>query len=189
MSTNKQDPSAIAAVKQGDASFDAVRRFWCSREPGPAEDFIAPVGTVAITLDIANAAPVTCLINAAKITDIMTQISKFSATMSYYSIVRLLVDMFLAASRSDADLTWIGLGAAWTALHHPKSGSVMRTKVATALRKDGKAHISWRFDPTAGLFMALAEGFVDLEKLASHAPRDQLTMVVNADPDDGEPSN
>ena len=119
----------------------------------------------------------------------MAQISKFSATMSYYSIVRLLVDMFLAASRSgsDAELTWIRLAAAWTALHHPKSGPVMRTKVATALRKDGVAHISWRFDPNAGLFMALAEGFVDLERLASHAPKDQVTMIVEADADDTEP--
>lgn len=174
---------------QGTDAFDAIRRFWCCRDPGPAEDFVAPVGTVAITLDIAGAAPSTFLIDAAKVTDAIDQIGRASAGMSYYSIVRLLVDRFLTAKRtgSDADMKWIGLAGAWTSMNHPKFGTAMRTKVAAALRKDGKAHISWHFDHN-GLFMALADGFLDLDSFASNAPKDRQLMVERDDAD-AEPAS
>jgi hypothetical protein len=56
--------------------------------------------------------------------------------------------------------------ALWSALHHPTCGGRMRAAVSTSLRKDGKAHVTWRFGPDE-LALALADGFVDLDGLAA----------------------
>jgi hypothetical protein len=66
------------------------------------------------------------------------------------------------------------------AFNHPESGEHMRKAVSEKLRQEGKAHISWHFG-SDGLATALAEQFVDLEKLAALAPRDRVTTIVASD--------
>ena len=161
-----------------DDPFEAVRQFWCgrSRQAGPAEDFRAPVGTVAVTLDVQGAGPSTCIIDAANLVDAISELNRRLAGLDYHASVRFVASEFLKAkARGDDDtLSSVGLLCLWTALHHPKQGAAMRDAVSEALRRDGKTHITWQYSPTTGLAMALSEKFVDLEKIAAIAPKDTV---------------
>jgi hypothetical protein len=171
-----------------DDPFEAVRRFWCGRSTSePVEDFRAPVGTIAITLDVHGAAPSTCMIDAAKLVDVMNKIEQFTAPLDYHQIVRFVGSELLRAKQAGDNKAseWIGLLCLWTALHHPKLGSEMRDAVSAALRRDGKAHISWQYSPATGLAMALAEKFVDLEGIAAAAPDDTVWGYTAPREDDG----
>jgi hypothetical protein len=151
---------------------EALHRFWCGRpDAGPVEDFRAPIGTVAITLDIHGAAPSTCLIDATKLVDVMGDIGRLSEARDYYWVVRAIASEFLRAKQTGAEAPFLSLGLAafWTALHHPQLGAPMRDAVSESLRRRGRAHITWQFSPTTGLAMALAEAFVDLEGVAELA--------------------
>jgi hypothetical protein len=157
--------------------FEALRRFWCGRDPGPAEDFVAPVGTVAITFSIEGVPPSTCMIDASKIVDAMDRVTEIYKGLSYYSMVRAIGREFTKA-RNTSDkcaFEWLGLAGVWTCFNHPQSGTAMRKAVSTKLRHEGKAHITWNFG-SGGLGVALADKFVDLDGLAARAPKDQVTI-------------
>ena len=171
-------------------TFDAVRRFWCGRNPGAAGDFKAPIGTVAVTLDVQGIPPSTCLIDAAKVSDVISEIDKITKGLDYYKVVRFTATEFSKAKQTgdDGPLQWVGLVALWTALHHPRMGEDMRKKVSAALRDKGKAHVTWQFSPNTGLAMALAEGFIDLEPIAAAAPQDRVLGFDYTRSDDPTPS-
>lgn len=155
----------------------ALHRFWCRREPVAATVFVAPVGTIAITIDVENVAPCSCLLDAAKIMTVLDQVTAIARGMPYSSLVHAIAAQFTRAKLKgdDAALCGIGVAALWAAFHHPQGGAAMRQAVSDALRRDGKAHITWRFGP-AGLAMALAERFVGIDHLASLAPQDRVTV-------------
>jgi hypothetical protein len=163
----------------------AARRFWCGRAPGRAEDFTAPAGTVAITLDVQGWLS-TVLIDASKVVDIDGKLTAGMMRLDYSVIVRTVAHEFVEIRKSgdDTRLTGVGLGALWTALHHPASGERMRRAISAALRKNGKAHISWHCGPH-GLAMSLSKGYVDQEPLMKAAPRDRM-FVYPADDDEPE---
>jgi hypothetical protein len=166
----------------------AVRRFWCGRtDGGRVEDFRAPEGTIAITLDVQGVAPSTCIVDAARVVDVIAEVNRLTAGMDYYRVVRFVGSQFLKAKQTgdDAAFKWIGLACLWTALHHPKVGADLRKAISDGLRKDGKAHISWRFSPTTGLAMPLSEKFVDLEGLAALAPQDSVIAYIVPSDDGG----
>jgi hypothetical protein len=177
----------LAANRPADNSLEAIRRLWCSRSDGPVEDFVAPVGTVSITFDIVGTAPSTCMIDASQITGLMASVTKLTTGISYHSLVRRIAGEFLNAKQTgnDQPLSWIGIAGVWTAMHHPKTGDAIKLKVADALRRDGKAHITWHFNPAAGLGIAIADGFIDLEALIKEAPTDTVVAAVAADSDTG----
>ena len=163
------------------------RRWANKHHPGnsktiPVEDFVVPEGIVAITLDVSGANPVTCQIKANQFTDLMTKVDKISQGRDYHDTARMNAAAFLEAKRNNDDdvLTSVGVVAAWTALNHPQSGEAMRQKLSDALRREGKAHISWHVSPK-GLFIGLGERFLDLEPIAKKAPKD---AVITFDPDD-----
>ncbi len=49
----------------------AAKRSWCGRGPVPVEDFRVPEGLLAITFDVAGAAPSTCMISVAGLVEAM----------------------------------------------------------------------------------------------------------------------
>jgi hypothetical protein len=164
-----------------DDPIEKLRRFWSGRTSGgPVEDFRAPVGTIAITLDVEGAAPSSCVIDASQLVDVMDRLHDLVSGLDYYAGVRFIAREFLKAKQSgdDSAFEWLGIVTLWSALHHPKQGSDMRKAVSEALRSDGKAHITWCFSPTKGLAMALAERFIDLAGLATHAPDNTVWSYV-----------
>lgn len=106
---------------------------------------------------------------------------KRQVTTGYRPLIRTLAKEFLEARRASDDhlLKGIGLTALWTALNHPEAGAAMRRQIADVLRRDGKAHITWRYSPHHGFAVALAPQFVDLETIATQAPQNRVTVAVN----------
>ena len=60
-----------------------------------------------------------------------------------------------------------------------------RQAVSTALRHEGKAHITWYFGKH-GLGVSLAKGFVDMDRLGEHAPNDTMVVYTARDAIDNE---
>jgi hypothetical protein len=143
----------------------AARRFWCGRNQVPVEDFRVPDGLLAITFDVAGAAPTTCMIDPSRLVEALEGAAAV-IQQTYYQTVRGTAYGLLQAKRQgdDETLPGIGLMGVWTAFNHPKSGDAFRRGVSRRLRETGKAHITWRFGP-AGLAMAMGDAFVDLEAL------------------------
>lgn len=163
-----------------DDAFAAARRFWCSRDNVAAEDFVAPVGTVAITIDVEGIAPTTLMFDATKVAEIEAKAKELAAGLSYRPAVGNFAKMFVDARKQqdDRELTAIGIGILWSAFNHPQSGDQMRRRVSAALRKDGKAHITWHFSLRHGLAISLGEGFVDLEQIIAKAPKDRVIVYA-----------
>jgi hypothetical protein len=95
-------------------------------------------------------------------------------------MVGWLTKQFANAKRRDerSDFPSLGIAIMWSALHRPQLGEMMREKVSEVLRRDGKAHISWHFSPTAGPAIAVGDSFADLERLAKAAPRDRVMAIL-----------
>jgi hypothetical protein len=131
----------------------------------PAEAFRAPIGTLAITLDVEGTDPSTYLLNAAHVDEMDQEVAILCQAVNYYTVALSVAAEFAEAKASQQDEAARGLGmvALWTAFHHPTTGDAMRRKVSAALRDRGTAHITWRFSPTAGLAIALHDRFVDFE--------------------------
>jgi len=149
-----------------DDAFAAARRFWCGRDNVAAEDFVAPGGTVAITIDVEGVSPSTLMFDATKVAEIEARAKEMAAGLSYRPAVRVFAKMFADAMRGnnkdDSELTAIGIGILWTAFNHPESGDQMRRRVSEALRKNGKAHITWHF--SMGWQFPLARGLSILSR-------------------------
>lgn len=145
-----------------------------------------PEGLIGITLDVMGTAPSSVLLDAANLVDVLDEVDRLAPKLGYYAKVHAAAREFVKAkqSRDDAKVPGIGLLSLWTALHHPRAGAIMRAKVSTALRDKGRAHITWQFS-TAGLAIALADQFVNLEGFIAHVPGNAVCAYVS--PDDPNP--
>ncbi len=164
----------------------AARRFWCGRSQMPVEDFRVPHGLLAITFDVAGAAPTTSMIDPARLVEAMDRATVAAMRQPYDQIVRgtAYALLLLQAKKQGDDntLQGIGLMGVWPAFNHPMFGDTFRRGVSRRLRETGKAHITWRFGP-AGLAMAIADAFVDLEPAQAIAP-DNMRVFVEEVRDD-----
>ena len=143
---------------------------------GPAESFLVPRGKVAITIKVQDENPTTVMFGADTVADIVQTIEQTAGRPPYNDVVRGLAAAFVRCKRSGADLTSVGAGVLWTALHHPQIGSAMREAVSRELRDNGKAHITWRLSEK-GFALALADKFLNLDAALSEAPRDTPVIV------------
>jgi len=182
---------AAQATRMPDGKdFAARRRFWCGQDVGPVEDFVAPFGTVAITIDVQGVAPSTCMLDASSIAGVVDQVHQLASSLDYRSLVRHVAAEFAKAKRPGGDASafeWLGIVILWTALHHPDIGRDMRDGVSDALCREGKAHITWQFSPSSGLAMALGPGFIDLEPIAAAAPQGAVLKYFKPRDGDAEP--
>jgi hypothetical protein len=107
---------------------------------------------------------------ADKLADLLTEAGRMLAGQDYYALARFFVAQFRQAKVGITNVDFGGVGAigAWLALNHPAGGRQMRSVVLVALRQDGKAHVTVCFSG-GHLAIALAEKFVDLEKLTAAA--------------------
>ena len=126
----------------------AARRALGERGPVLAEDFVCPDGLVAITLDVSGYLS-TVLIDPAKLVDVDAALTTAAARSDYRTIVRAIALEFVASRKrgDDSRLPGVGVGALWCALNHPASGQAMRRTLSAALRKNGKAHLTWHCGP------------------------------------------
>jgi hypothetical protein len=150
---------------------------------GSAESFQVPRGKVAITIKVQDENPTTVMFDADTIADIVRTIEQTAGRPPYDDVVRGLAAAFVSCKRTGADLTSVGAGVMWTALHHPQIGVAMREAVSRELRDEGKAHITWRLSEK-GFALALADKFINLDVALSEAPRD-TPVVVDCRSDDG----
>jgi hypothetical protein len=172
----------------GDTPALAAARRSLGEAPIPAAEFVVPAGLVAITIDAEGCDPSTVMFDTTQVTDIAEACTRLGAgQVNYYGLVRMLARDFVRARKggNDARLNDIGIGILWTALNHPAAGERMRRAVSTALRRDGKAHITWYFG-RHGLGLGLAEGFVDMDQLGEHAPKDAVVVYTGRDAIDDE---
>ena len=162
-----------------DEPLEKVRRFWCGRGPTPIEDFVAPIGTVAITFDIVGVDPWTAILDAAKVVEAVEQFQRVMPDIAYRPFIRSMAVELAKAKRlgDDKILETSGIMGAWSAFYHPDVGQQMRDAVSKVLRQTNKAHITWRYSPTDGLAMALSDKFVELDEIAAQAPRDSVTTI------------
>src|SRR5215471_18600513 len=168
--------------------FAAIRRFWCGREPVPADEFVAPAGTLAITFDVTGAPPTTWLFDVARIVELEAEAQaalKASGMRAYRDFVAGLAAVYVKERphRVEKTMSGIGLGGLWTALNHPELGAEMRAKVSQSLRTTGTAHITWRFDKQHGFALVLADHFVDMASVTAVAPRDCVIAYVSTSTD------
>lgn len=127
----------------------------------PVESYRVPPGRFAITIDIAGHNPSTVSLEAEKITELMRRAhALWPKTMSFPTLVNGLAERFA----DDPDNAGAAIGIATTALYHPQQGAAIRQAVSQALAVNGKAHLTWNYNPRHGLAMAVGEHFVDLDK-------------------------
>jgi len=169
------------ASRRPDDPLTAASRLWCGRAAGRVEEFRAPEGIIAITIDVQGASPSTLLIEEAKLVDLIDEVARYAANLDYRQLVRFIAREFARARRSNDELRFRGMGAAvvWSVLNHPDLGEVMRKGVADALRRDGRAHITWRYSPALGVAMAVSDRCVDLGDISAGAPKDTVMAVVS----------
>jgi hypothetical protein len=161
---------------QQDDPLVALRRSWCGRDRIAAEDFVAPEGVVALTLDVERVNATTFVFDAAAIVAALDRVADIARSLTYHELVRLIARSFAEAKQisDETAFNWIGIAGLWTAFNHPQSGDLMRKAVSDSLRQNGKAHISWHVGPS-GFAVALADKFVDLDHVAALAPQDRVT--------------
>ena len=149
------------------------------------EDFRVPNGRVALTVDIQDIAPLTFVFVAEDITEAMEHIER--GRPDYYTVARGLVAMLRRPQSDDLPLKKIGLMVLWTALYHPQVGPGMRRMVSLVLRERNSAHLTWTVTER-GLSIAVAEKFVDLDKLLAGAPQDRIIAIGRRTWNDEKPN-
>ena len=148
-----------------DDPLEAVRRFWCGRSAGPAEEFRAPVGTVAVTLDVQGAAPSILhdrRSEAGGCDERDRAVHHDTGLLPHRALRRVAV-----LRRSKVATIWHSSGSAWSACGRhciirnsglPCVTRFLRRWAATGRRTSHGSSRRPRF-----LAMVMAEGFVDLE--------------------------
>src|SRR5271165_7129214 len=73
------------ASRRPDDPLTAASRLWCGRAAGRVEEFRAPEGIIAITIDVQGASPSTLLIEEA---------ARYAANLDYRQLVRFIAREF-----------------------------------------------------------------------------------------------
>lgn len=145
-----------------------------------AEAFRCPPGSVAFTFDIAGAAPSTAVFAAEDLTHGLAEAGRaIPASVPYHQLVAGFAAEFRRAKAAgcSAKMPGLGLLGSCLAMNHPVGGDAMRRAVSTALRREGRAHVTFCLS-AAGLALALAPAFDDLAPIAAAAPQDTVLYAV-----------
>jgi hypothetical protein len=166
---------------------EARRRKTVSRPGAPVEDFRVPDGKFAITVEVDGADPSTVIFDADMVGDLASEMARLKNAPPYHQAVAGIGKEFLKARRDGGDLTGIGVGILWSALYHPKHGERMRVTVSRSLRDQGKVHVTWSLS-AKGLGLAVADQFVDMDRMFDDAPRDHSVFYERQADDDQKPN-
>ena len=71
-----------------------AHRLWCGRTSGQVEDFRAPEGTIAITIDVQGASSTTLLIDATTLVDLVDEVERYAGNLDYRPLVRFIARDF-----------------------------------------------------------------------------------------------
>jgi hypothetical protein len=149
------------------------------RKTGRAEDFRAPAGCCAITIDIVGLTPTSCVIENVKLADLVRGFDGFAAKRTYAEVLNLFVAAFrrLKAGHDEAESAC--LMAWWLAFRHPTGGASMTTAVSDMMALGERVHITLHVGAAGrGLAIELSDRFVDLDLLAEHAKAANLVATV-----------
>lgn len=157
----------------------------------PISAFRVPGGMIGVTLDVHEcprfsvALPVEAIEGALRDTEQNFKLTpKHRSDPATHVRIRNAIAEALKSLQPDKDnamLQGIGITALWLALNHPTGGNSIRAQVAEELRRKGKAHITVSSDQRKTWAFALADQFVDMEKLMEAAPPDRVITITTQD--------
>src|SRR4051794_28120897 len=100
------------------------------------------------------------MIEADKLVEIAEMVRDPMSRAAYATLVRTQGADFVRDRRADCASTIVRI--LWSALHPPRYGELIRSRIAHELRETSYAHLSWSLSE-AGLKMVVAQEFVDLD--------------------------
>jgi hypothetical protein len=124
---------------------------------------------VAVTLDFAPRPPSTVVIDATKLVDVLNRLDLAFAGVSYSSVLARF-DRDFRKLRHGKAMPGLELVPIWLAFRYPTGTEAVSRAVSDELRRTGSAHVTVHAGVEGGVAIAVAAGFVDLEKplTASH---------------------
>jgi hypothetical protein len=128
-----------------------------------AEDFHVPPGHVAVTLDFAPRPPSTVAIEATKLVDVLNRLDTAFTGIPYDRVLAMFGRDFhkLKHGKAMPDLELVPF---WLAFRYPTGADAVKRAVSDELRRSGSAHVTIHAGVECGVAIAVAAGFVDLEK-------------------------
>jgi hypothetical protein len=149
------------------------------RKPGRAEDFRAPAGCCAITIDIAGLTPTSLAIENVKLADVLQGFDGVTAKQTYAEVLNLFVAAFRHLKAGHDEAASACLLAWWLAFRHPAIGPSMTTAVSDRMARGDRVHITLHIGARGrGLTIGLADRFADLDRAAEHAKAANLGPTV-----------
>jgi hypothetical protein len=127
------------------------------------EDFHVPPGHIAATLDFAPRPPSTVVIDATKLVDVLNRLDLAFAGVSYSSVLAMFGRDFHKLKHGKA-MPGFELVPFWLAFRYPTGAEAVSRAVSDDLRRSGAAHVTIHAGIECGVAIAVAAGFVDLEK-------------------------
>ncbi len=141
-------------------------------KPVPLASFRVPPGMVGATLDLHGCEPVTALVPADRLEDVLAGVERAlgldaadrGSTRTHCRLRGQLRAHLRRAQRTRDDATLAGLGpvALWLAFNHPEQGGAVRRQVSEALRRGEGGQITVASNRRSLWGFAVAGEFVDL---------------------------
>ena len=151
-----------------------------SARNGRAEDFRAPAGYSAITVDFTGHTPTSFAIETIKLTDAVRSLDAVAANKTYAEVLSLFGAAFrrLKAGHNDATNTAC-LMAWWLAFRHPAGGPPMTDAISDMMARGERVHVTLHIGAGgSGATIALSDRFVDLDQVARRAKAQKLGVAV-----------
>jgi hypothetical protein len=151
----------------------------------PADQFQVPPGKIGITVDVPPASPTSLLFDIDKATAVMGSAIDLSGA-DYYAFVRGAAQRFveLREAGDDSQYTELGLLLLWTVFHHPTQDELNRGSISSEIRRHNRCHVSWFFDRSKGLAIAVGQRFFDLDEDTIKDASEQTVIAVIANRDE-----
>jgi hypothetical protein len=140
------------------------------KKTGRDQDFRAPTGCCALTIDFVGLTPSSFAIENVKLADVLQGLDGFAANRTYAEVLSLFGAAFRRLKAGHDDAANACLVAWWLAFRHPAAGPAMVRAVSLMMVRGEPVHVTLHVGASGhGLTMALSDRFVDLDRVAEHA--------------------
>ena len=149
------------------------------QEPGRVEDYRAPAGCCAITIDFTGLTPTSSVIKNVRLADLLQSLDGMAANRTYGEVLSLFGAGFHRLKAGHDDAANVCLVAWWLAFRHPSGGAAMVRAVSSMMARGEPAHVTLHIGADGhGVAVALSDRFVDLDRVAEHAKAANLDATV-----------
>ena len=147
-----------------------------------AEDFRAPAGCCAMTIDFVGLTPTSFTIESERLADLLQNLDSVTASRTYCEVLIWFNAEFRRLKAGHDDAANICLVAWWLAFRHPSGGAATVRAASSMMARDEPVHVTLHIGADGhGVAVALSDRFVDLDRVAEHAKAANLdaTLVVD----------